>query len=135
MIGESFRIPFVSRTDYTTGGLLQYHVDNTWSADNPDPNAKYPRATWTNGKVNNYQDCELYEQDASYLRLKTLTIGYNFHFPFLKSIGISRMQLALSAYNLLTFTPYIWGDPETTASTDPTYPLQKTYTASLKFNF
>ena len=135
MIGESFRIPFVSRTDYTTGGLLQYHVDNTWSADNPDPNAKYPRATWTNGKVNNYQDCELYEQDASYLRLKTLTVGYNFHFPFLKSIGISRMQLALSAYNLLTFTPYIWGDPETTASTDPTYPLQKTYTASLKFNF
>ncbi|MGM9781296.1 MAG: SusC/RagA family TonB-linked outer membrane protein [Candidatus Cryptobacteroides sp.] len=135
MIGEAFRIPFVSRTDYTTGGLLQYHVDNTWDPENPSQDAKYPRATWTNGKTNNYMDCALYEQNASYLRLKTLMIGYNFKGGFLKTMGISNLQLAFSGYNLLTFTPYIWGDPETVASTDPTYPLQRTYTFSLKLNF
>ena len=135
MIGEAFRIPFVARTDYTTGGLLQYHVDNTWDPENPSQDAKYPRATWANGKTNNYMDCALYEQNASYLRLKTLMIGYNFKGGFLKTMGISNLQLAFSGYNLLTFTPYIWGDPETVASTEPTYPLQRTYTFSLKLNF
>ena len=135
MLGESFRMPFRSRTDYTTGGLLQYIVDNSWDPNNPSQDAEYPRATWTNGQVNNYQDCALYEKDASYLRLKTLMVAYNFDFPFFERLGISRAQLAFSGYNLLTFTPYIWGDPETTASTDPTYPLQRTYTLSLKLNF
>ena len=135
MIGEAFRIPFVARTDYTTGGLLQYHVDNTWDPENPSQDAKYPRATWANGKTNNYMDCALYEQNASYLRLKTLMIGYNFKGGFLKTMGISNLQLAFSGYNLLILTPYIWGDPETVASTEPTYPLQRTYTFSLKLNF
>ncbi len=135
MIGEAFRMPFVSRTDYTTGGLLQYHVDNTWDPAHPSQDAKYPRATWTNGQINNYQNSALYEQDSRYLRLKTLMLGYNFRSPFLSQLGIKRMQLALSGYNLLTLTPFIWGDPETVASTDPTYPLQRTYTISLRFNF
>ncbi len=135
MIGESFRMPFRSRTDYTTGGLLQYHVDNTWDPENPSQDAKYPRATFTNGQTNNYQDCALYEQDARYFRLKTLMLAYNLHGRFLSSIGVSRMQIALSGYNLLTFTPFIWGDPETKASTDPSYPLQKTYTISVRLNF
>ena len=62
-------------------------------------------------------------------------IAYNMHFTFLKKLGVTRAQMALSGYNLLTFTPYIWGDPETRASVSPSYPLQKTYTISLKLNF
>ncbi len=135
LIKENFRIPFVSRTDYTTGGLLQYIVDNTWDPANPSQDAKYPRATWTNGVVNNYQDSDLWEQDASYMRLKTLMIGYNFKFPFFKTIGLDRAQVALSGYNLVTFTPYIWGDPESRATESPTYPLTRTFTLSLKLNF
>ena len=135
MIGEAFRIPFVSRTDYNTGGLLQYHVENTWDPKNPSQDAKYPRATWTNGVVNNYQDCSLYEQNAAYVRLKTVMFGYNFRTPFFDKLGIKNTQVALSAYNLLTITPYIWGDPESKASTDPTYPLTRTVTLSLKLNF
>jgi len=135
MIGEAFRIPFVSRTDYNTGGLLQYHVDNTWDPKNPSQDAKYPRATWTNGTVNNYQDCSLYEQNANYVRLKTVMVGYNFQAPFLSKLGVKNTQVALSAYNLFTITPYIWGDPESRASTDPTYPLTRTVTLSLRLNF
>ena len=108
---------------------------NTWNPDAPGQDYEYPRATWTNGTTNNYQDCALYEKDAKYLRLKTLMIAYNMHFPFFKKLGLNRAQVALSGYNLLTFTPYIWGDPETRASTSPSYPLQRTYTVSLKLNF
>ncbi|MBQ9660433.1 MAG: TonB-dependent receptor [Bacteroidales bacterium] len=135
MISSSFRIPFMSRTDYVTGGLLQYHVDNTWDPADPSQDAKYPRASWTNGTVNNYQNCSLYEQNAGYLRLKTVMVGYNFDFPFFPKLGIKRAQVALSGYNLLTFTPYIWGDPESRASDSPTYPLTRTLTLSVKLNF
>ena len=102
---------------------------------NPSQDAKYPRATWTNGTVNNYQDCSLYEQNANYVRLKTVMVGYNFQAPFLSKLGVKNTQVALSAYNLFTITPYIWGDPESRASTDPTYPLTRTVTLSLRLNF
>ena len=135
MISNSFRVPFESRTDYVTGGLLQYQVDHTWDPNNPSQDAMYPRASWTNGNVNNYQDCTLYEKNANYLRLKTVMVGYNFKFPWMSKLGLDRAQVALSGYNLLTFTPYIWGDPETRASNSPTYPLTRTLTLSLKLNF
>lgn len=136
MIEDVFRIPFKSRTGMSDGGLLQYHIDHTWSPDNPGQDYDYPRATWANGLNNNYLDCSLYEKDAKYLRLKTIALAYNFHADFLKrKLGINNLQIAISGYNLLTFTPFIWGDPETRTSSAPSYPLQKTYTVSLKLNF
>ena len=135
LLSDAFRQPFLSRTNNDDGGLLQYHVDHTWTPDNPSQNAEYPRASWSHGTNNNYQDCSLYEKDAKYLRLKTVMVAYTLKPDFLKRLGVNSMQIALSGYNLLTFSPYIWGDPETKASSSPSYPLQKTYTASLKLNF
>ena len=135
MIEDMFRIPFKSRTGNSDGGLLQYHLNHTWTPDAPGQGYEYPRATWNNGVNNNYQDCALYEKDAKYLRLKTISVAYNLRFPLLKKLGMSHMQVSLSGYNLLTFTPFLWGDPETRTSSSPSYPLQKTYTLSLKFNF
>lgn len=132
LISDVFRQPFVSASDTKTGGLLQYLVDHTWTEGSTD--AKYPRATWANA-ANNYAECTLYDQDAKYLRLKTLQVAYDLHLPFMKKIGMRTAQLALSGYNLFTFTPYLWGDPEVRASASPTYPLQRTYTLSLKVSF
>jgi hypothetical protein len=53
----------------------------------------------------------------------------------MKKLGMTGRQLSLSAYNLFTITPYKWGDPEALASSNPSYPLQRTYTASLKIGF
>jgi len=135
VISDVFRYPFLDRTTKDRGGLLKYHVENTWNPDRPGQDYEYPRATWSNGANNNYQDCALYEKDAKYLRLKTIMLAYNMKLPFFKKIGLDRAQVALSGYNLLTFTPFIWGDPETRASASPSYPLQRTYTISLKLNF
>lgn len=134
MLSDAFRQPFLSRTNNDDGGLLQYHVDNTWTVENPSQSAQYPRASWSHGANNNYQDCSLYEKDAKYLRLKTIMISYSLKTRWMKNIGLSSAQISLSGYNLLTFSPYIWGDPETRASSSPSYPLQKTYTLGLKLN-
>lgn len=133
-LSDVFMRPFQGRTTTDQGGLLKYHLDHTWTVDNPSQDAEYPRVTQTNGSQN-YATSTLYEKDAKYLRLKTLEVAYDFHFPFMRSIGLNQFQLALSGYNLFTISPYIWGDPETRASASPSYPLQRTYTVSLKLGF
>ena len=134
VLGDVFRRPFQNRSTVLDGGLLQYHLDNTWTVDNPSQDAEYPRASWDNANQN-YAGSTLFEKDAKYLRLKTIQIAYDFHFPFMKKLGMNQLQLALSGYNLFTITPYKFGDPEARASTTPSYPLQRTYTASLKVGF
>ena len=134
MLDGVFRMPFYNKTSHEMGGLLKYVVENSWTADNPSQSAKYPRASW-DAWDNNYATSTLYEKDAKYLRLKTLQISYDFNAPFMKRMGMNQLQLAFSGYNLLTFTPYIWGDPEARATTAPSYPLQRTYMLSLKVGF
>ena len=134
MLSDVFRQPFYSGTSNDQGGLLAYHVANTWTPENPSQNSEYPRATWASA-TNNYATSTLYEKDSKYLRLKTLQIAYNFHFPLMKRLKLSTCQLAFSGYNLWTITPYLWGDPETRASNAPSYPLSKTYSLSLKLGF
>ena len=135
-ITDVFRQPFFCSSNTTQGGLLQYHVDNTWVPGvYESQDALYPRATWDNAEQN-YAATDLYEKDAKYLRVKTVSLGYDFKSEWLKHrFGISKFELTLSGYNLLTFTPYTWGDPETTASSAPSYPLQRTYTVSLNIGF
>ena len=134
MISDVFRQPFYSSSNSEQGGLLAYHLDHTWTPENPSQSSEYPRATIDNAK-NNYATSTLYEKDAKYLRLKTLRVAYNFHFPLMKKLGLNTCQLAFAGYNLWTITPYLWGDPEARATNAPSYPLSKTYTLSLKLGF
>lgn len=51
-------------------------------------------------------------EDGSYLRLKTVSLSYNFKGKLLKRLGITRLQPYFSANNLLTWTSYSGMDPE-----------------------
>lgn len=133
-ISNVFRQPFTNRQTTDDGGLLKYHLDNTWTNENPDPDAEFPRASFENAN-NNYAGSTLWEKDSKYLRLKNLQIAYNFNLPFMKKLKLNTFQLSLTGYNLLTFTPYVFGDPESRASNSPSYPLTKTYSLSLKLGF
>ena len=134
-ITDVFRQPFFCSSNTTQGGLLSYHVNNTWTPGvNESQSALYPRATWANA-VQNYAGSDLWEKDAKYLRLKTISVSYDFINPTFKKIGMNKCEVTLSGYNLFTLTPYKWGDPETRASNSPSYPLQRTYTISLNVGF
>ncbi|MDO4164166.1 MAG: TonB-dependent receptor [Bacteroides sp.] len=134
ILDGNFRKPFYGNSTQTQGGLLKYHVEHTWDPENPSQDALYPRLTQTN-YTNNYATSTLYVADAKYFRLKTLQLSYDFKGQWMKKFGLSTFQVALSGYNLLTFTPFVWGDPETEVNTAPSYPLQRTYTLSLKLGF
>lgn len=51
-------------------------------------------------------------EDGSYLRLKTLTLSYNFKGKLLEKMNILRLQPYVTAQNLLTLTKYKGFDPE-----------------------
>ena len=51
-------------------------------------------------------------EDGSYLRLKSLTVGYSVPADRLKKFGISKIRIYLLATNLFTITKYSGLDPE-----------------------
>jgi hypothetical protein len=69
--------------------------------------------------------------DATYLRLKTVELGYTVPAKWTKKAGIQRARLFFNGYNLLTFTNYTIMDPEQTK----TYPLVKSYNGGLSLTF
>ena len=82
-------------------------------------------------------------EDGSYLRLKTIQLGYNFSDTILKKMGINGLNVNLSAQNLLTFTKYSGLDPESSARKSNltpgfdygTYPQPRTLTFGLNATF
>ena len=82
-------------------------------------------------------------EDGSYLRLKTITLGYTLPTALTKRAGISSLRFYAAAQNLLTWTAYSGLDPEvSTYNTALTpsfdwspYPRSKTMTLGLEITF
>ena len=85
-----------------------------------------------------------YIKDGSFIKLRNVSIGYNFNSKKIKSFGIKRMRFYLSATNLVTITKFDGYDPEVTAFTGNasrrgldfgTYPISRTVTLGLDLAF
>jgi len=110
--------------------VLTYWMDR-WTPANPS--TKLPRL----GGYSNALISTFYIQDASYLRMKNLEIGYSLPSSLVKKIGISKLRIYAGAQNLLTFTKLENFDPERTRgrNTDQNVPLYKVYTCGLNVKF
>ena len=81
----------------------------------------------TNARPFSYIDSR-YVQNASYLKLRNLTIGYKFKVAGLQSV-VESIRLYATASNLFTITPYKGYDPEVSSGTDSgVYPASRTFT-------
>lgn len=81
----------------------------------------------TNARPFSYIDSR-YVQNASYLKLRNLTIGYKFKVASLQSV-VESIRLYATASNLFTITPYKGYDPEVSSGTDSgVYPASRTFT-------
>lgn len=72
--------------------------------------AKWPKATA--GYTRTFLLSNRYIEDGSYLKLKNISLSYNWRNPF---FGIERILVTLSASNLFTITDYSWYDPDVNA--------------------
>ncbi len=83
-------------------------ADERWME--PGDVTDIPRASLTNVNWREYSSRWL--EDGSYLRLKTLTLGYNFSPDLTQRLGMRNLRLYMQGQNLLTFTSYTGLDPE-----------------------
>lgn len=97
-------------------------------------NATYPRLT-TQSNENNYQLSSFWVKDASYLKLRTVELGYNFCSEMLKKSGIENLRVYLNANNLFTISSLLKDysiDPENVVSR---YPMMKSFNAGVSITF
>jgi len=136
----------------TNGGIgienvSREYYENRWTPTNPSD--RYARAV-KDDPNGNTQPSDVYVEDGSFLKLRSLQIGYSFKDELAKRLGAQRVRLYVSGQNLLTFTKYSGLDPEIGLPSDPstgtrnvtasgidigTYPNSRFYTLGLNVTF
>ena len=115
----SARHAFISESSFPQ----TVHLDR-WTPENTD--ASYPRLSYQqnyNQRLSTY-----WLEDASYLRLKNVTLGYTLPPNFVERIRISNFRVYASGDNLFTETDFFYGyDPESPVSNGNFYPQVKTF--------
>jgi TonB-linked SusC/RagA family outer membrane protein len=111
---------------------------NRWTPENPSN--VYPSMNATTEALRQYSTRII--EDGSYLRVKTVQLGYNLPQSWLKRAKIANVRCYISAQNLLTFTKYTGPDPEVNVGGSnlapgfdfSPYPRTKVYTAGLNLS-
>ena len=116
---------------------VQTHNLDHWTPENS--NAYYPRvkayiAESTGSELACVQT--RYMQDASYLRMKNLTIGYTLPQDLTRKLNIERVRFYFSGENLFEITHLKANlDPEALDSSSKVYPLQRSYSFGVNLTF
>jgi TonB-linked outer membrane protein, SusC/RagA family len=103
-------INYVSRwIDYSQfdGGLSKDALNNSWT-----PTNKGARLPMLDGAAESQQASTAFIEDASFLRLKTMRLGYTLPQNVLSKIKLKSLRLYVQATNLFTLTKYRGLDPE-----------------------
>jgi hypothetical protein len=128
-VSEWGTIPFVQGAPPTTDWR------NRWTPEHPS--TTMPRIYWGWGAPDRVRRASSYYlQDASYLRLKNLTVGYTIPAALSKRIGVNQVRVYFSGDNLVTATNYRGLDPERAGSGNLVqYPQNKIYSFGLNVKF
>ncbi len=110
------------------------HVRDYWSKDNQDASSFLPRWKTQGENIGNY-----FLYDASFLRLRTAEVSYNFgKTNMIKRIGLSNMRVFLNGTNLFLWTK-LPDDRESTydggSATQGAYPTMKRFNLGIDFSF
>lgn len=102
--------------------VLQIIADDYWSVSNPRPDAAYPRLGLSNKQTaNNSVPSTYWMRDGSFIRFKTLEVGYSFKYG----------RVYLSGDNLAVWSPFKLWDPELSWSA---YPLSMSLNLGIQIN-
>ena len=127
--GRKIRNGYLSESN--SGGSLQGKLNgvkvNYWTPFNPSN--EFPRPSH-NTNVTYHGSLAI--QDASYIRLRTLQLGYTFPTTWIKKLQLQKLRVYATATNLLTFTDFLSYSPELTPGA---YPESKQYVFGINVSF
>ncbi|SUJ21493.1 Outer membrane cobalamin receptor protein [Sphingobacterium spiritivorum] len=132
------RIVFESAYKYGYNQWATYA--DRWTPENPD--SDIPGVAAIKGNASKAYSTRVVE-DGSFLRLKTVALGYNFKKEFLQGIKLKTLRIYASAQNLVTWTKYSGYDPEVSVRRSAltpgfdfsAYPRARTITVGLNTTF
>ena len=117
--------------DYNNGGS-NYGANNGIKVDYWTPSGQGQEAPLPSGTPDTYLK-SLGLQDASYIRLRTISLGYTFQkVDWMEKAGISKFNIYSSLGNFFTWTKYKAFGPETSPSS---YPEPKTVNMGINVSF
>lgn len=124
---------------YNNGNIQRWQAENCWTEENPDKWAEYPRIETLNMNNTNLQTSDYWVRNASFLRIKTVQLGYTFPRTWTKKFGVEKLRLYVSGQNLYSFNAFYKGwDPENEISTGDApsyYPITAIYSFGVNLNF
>ncbi len=116
---------------------LDYYLDR-WTG--PGTSNEVPRAT--TGATSNKLFSDFFVEDASFLRIQTIQLGYTFPQSSYEGVALSKIRLYASVNNAFTFSKYKGFDPAATSGNalgggiDPGfYPVTRQYLIGLNISF
>lgn len=107
---------------------------NRWTT--PGQVTDMPRAVWADPNQNN-RVSDRFVENGSYLRLKNLTLTYNFPAKWLRKLTMEQARLTFSCENVATITGYKGFDPEVGVNgiDFSSFPSSRTFNFGLSVNF
>ncbi|MEX0685104.1 MAG: TonB-dependent receptor [Balneolales bacterium] len=112
----------------TNGNLMEHHLDR-WAYDPTNDidtrdTAKYPRLSLEGDNTNSKQpNSTFWLRDASYLRVKSIELGYSLPGSATSLISLSGLRVFATVYNAFTFDKIDVVDPE--VGNGAVYPIQR----------
>ena len=139
-MGGSGYYPFANGM---TGNVLEIVANqkNRWTpasysgdpaTENPD--ARFPRLTYGSNSNNN-RASTFWLADASFLRLKTVEIGYTMPRKWLDRMNMKNLRISVIGDNLYVWDKVKLWDPEQASGNGAVYPLTRSYTCVLQVSF
>lgn len=118
---------------FNAGHVERYFLTDTWTEENRD--AYFPAAHISTNDKKNLQRQTRYLQNAAYIRLKNVRLGYDLPTNVLSRVGIENTQIFLAGMNLWEYSPIRKPlDPESIQSGAIEYPMQRIFTLGLNLS-
>ncbi|GHT24398.1 SusC/RagA family TonB-linked outer membrane protein [Bacteroidia bacterium] len=120
-------------TRNTNNAVLQTWADSHWSEENREIYALWPRLS-TEIVENNKQNSTWFQRDGSFLRLKSVELGYTLPERLTNKARIGSARVYLSGTNLLLFSAFKTWDVEM-GNNGLGYPVQRVFNIGLNLSF
>lgn len=130
--GSAYFIPGSGTT--VQGNAYSNNLDDCWTPENQDPYAFWPRLNY-GPNLNNYRGSTWWKKDMSFLRCKTIEVGYTFDQKWLRNLYVKSLRIYASGNNLFYFSKFKLWDPELGTNDGLKYPMNKSIQFGLDINF
>ena len=117
----------------TIGNVFANYTDR-WTPENPSQDVFWPRLSYGTN-TNNQQSSTWFKKDMSFLRLKTIELGYSLPTKITQKYGSTQTRFFISGNDLFHFSKFKLWDPELDTNDGLKYPNQRSFMFGVDLKF